>query len=177
MSLCNYGCTALSDQDLVLCNEYKKGGISAWAWINCGFTFTDITSQAEWTSGIAAGDIKVFKNVSAEIPYESPDFIESPVACQEDYRAGATHTAVITDANVTPTNALNYPKLNTAKGYPVFFSCEDNILYYQLDKLARFDSKLQVPKSNKELAMFQIDVAWRNAELLIADAPDGIFDE
>ena len=176
MSICDYGCGTLSAQELIVCNAYKHGGISGWAYVTCGTTFTDITAAAEWNSKISAGDVFVFKKVSAEIPLESPDFVASPVGCEEDIRAGATFSATIYDGNVTPTNALNYPALNDRKGYVVFFLCEDNLIYYQFDNTVRFDVKGPiVPRSNKELQNFQIDLAWRNAPLLIADAPDGIF--
>lgn len=176
MSLCNYGCAALTDQELISCNNWKKGGINAWAFIDCSFSFTDITAAAEWNSGINAGSIFIFKKVAAEIPLESPDFVPSPVGCEEDIRAGATFNATIYDSNVTPANALNYPALNERQGYVVFFNCEEELIYYQFTNTVRFDVKgPMIPRSNKEFQMFQIDLAWRNASLLISNAPDGIF--
>jgi hypothetical protein len=163
MAYLEYGCSALPDHELVLCGDYKRGGISAIGILEedafgSGGTFAtdaDFGVAAKYTAALAAGDLKIIKNVRGTVPDASPVDVDNPVGCgPQSLLAGFDFTATWMDANTTDGTIAFYSALNKRVTGLILYLCGSNEVMFITQPVNYVCLPVNVPASNKELQMF-----------------------
>ena len=54
----------LTPHELIACGNWKKGSINALAIIEDATLLVDYESAADWNAAIAAGDVKIIKQIN-----------------------------------------------------------------------------------------------------------------
>lgn len=163
MAYLEYGCSALPDHELVDCGNYKRGGISAIGILEedafgTGGTFAtaaDYSNGAKYATAIAAGDLKIIKNIRGTVPDASPVDVDNPVGCgPQSLLAGFDFTATWMDANTTDGAIDFYNALNKRVTGLILYLCGSNEVMVITLPVNYVCLPVNVPASNKELQMF-----------------------
>jgi hypothetical protein len=163
MAYLEYGCSALPDHELVDCGNYKRGGISAIGILEedafgTGGTFVtpaDYGNGAKYAAAIAAGDLKIIKNIRGTVPDASPVDVDNPVGCgPQSLLAGFDFTATWMDANTTDGSIDFYRALNKRVTGLILYLCGSGEVMVILQPVNYVCLPVNVPASNKELQMF-----------------------
>ena len=163
MAYLEYGCSALPDHELVDCGNYKRGGISAIGILEedafgTGGTFAtaaDYSNGAKYATAIAAGDLKIIKNIRGTVPDASPVDVDNPVGCgPQSLLAGFDFTATWMDANTTDGAIDFYNALNKRVTGLILYLCGSNEVMVITNPVNYVCLPVNVPASNKELQMF-----------------------
>lgn len=183
MSEVNYLCSDIGDHELVTCGDYKKGGISAIAFLERDHTITDFTNASSWTTNINSGKAHIIggQGFKAEYPDPSPVETENPSACgATNILDGFDHQLNFMDANVKSQNDTFWENVNMQIGYLVFFHCQDDLISVVDDiDCTWIVTPANAPYSNKERRRYQGKVTWfskPNVFPVLTTAPSGIFD-
>ena len=122
MAYFEYGCGTLPNHQLLACGVYDRGGISAIGILEADHTIVDYSNASQYTAAIAAGDLKVIKNIRGTVPDASPVEGDNPVGCGPDtILNGFNFTATWQDANTNSANVSFYSQLNTRTTELVLF--------------------------------------------------------
>lgn len=109
------------------CGINKIPGISAVAIIDKDHGFTDFSNAAQWTAQIAAGNVKIIKEIKATYVQASPVTAANPRA-----RGAANvlmkleHTLNVEDPNVDTNNDTFYETLNGRETYLAWYNFEED---------------------------------------------------
>jgi hypothetical protein len=159
---------------------YPKGGIGALGILKSGHTITDFSSQAQLQAAIDAGNLKIIKNIKAELPEPSPVEGENPLACgSETIVDGFDYTVEATDFNVNNINDEFYRKLNLSQfAGLILYMCEEEQLRV-VETGVNFNARLVIPRSNKEKQNYLVTAKWSQSVAdefpVLHEAPEGIF--
>lgn len=173
-------CADVPDHIELGCNEFSKGGISAVAVMKCDHSITDFTSPAQWNAAIAAGEVKIIKQIKATVPEASPVNGENPVPCgSETILDLLEQTITWKDFNVDALNDDFYQQLNLAKRSIAWYNCETekirvvdtcNVTFAALPAIS--------PESNREKQYYPVTGSWTSAPdefPVLYNAPAGVF--
>jgi hypothetical protein len=165
MAFCSYACTELPDHEIVVCGEYKLGGISAAAIIDCDADLSgaDFSDDNFWTDlGTAVKPIRQIKGTIA-----SPAAVEvpNPIACgPENILVGFNWTCTWQDANATGASSGSvytggntdfYCDLNTRTTYLALYLCgSDEVMLINFP--TNYRAALMVPDNDRALQMFEV---------------------
>ena len=153
----------MPDHELVDCGNYKRGGISAIGILEedafgTGATFAtaaDYSNGAKYATAIAAGDLKIIKNIRGTVPDASPVDVDNPVGCgPQSLLAGFDFTATWMDANTTDGAIDFYNALNKRVTGLILYLCGSNEVMVITLPVNYVCLPVNVPASNKELQMF-----------------------
>ena len=179
MSYVNYEPEELPAYEANEC-YYPKGGISKQAVLKEGHGITDFSDETQVNAAIAAGTFVVIEGLKSELPEPSVVEGESPVACgPETITDGYDYTLETMDFNVNEANDAFYAALNksTFSGL-VIYLCEQEKIRV-IEKKITFNSRLVIPRSNKEKQHYLITSKWyqdvNEPFPVLYDAPTGIF--
>lgn len=174
-------CAELPDHVTAGCNEFRKGGISAFAIMKQGHGITDFTSAAQWNAAIAAGDVNIIKNVKGIVPEATPVEGENPVPCgAETILDLLDQSATWKDFNVNSFNDSFYQSLNLASGRSIaFYYCEEEEIRVVDTGNVTFKAlPATSPESNREKQFYPVSASWTNKPdefPVLYNAPAGIF--
>jgi hypothetical protein len=159
---------------------YPKGGVGGAGIPKTGHGITDYSNATQVQAAIDAGDLKIIKNIKAELPEPSPVEGENPLACgSETITDGYDYTVEWTDFNVNPINDEFYRKLNLSQ-FPglVLYLCEEEQLRV-IEQMVSYSARLVIPRSNKEKQHYLVTAKWSQSVAdefpVLYEAPDGIF--
>ena len=81
MACVSYCDSSLLDHNLVNCNEYKLGGVSAILVGACGTELVNPEDEVEVQALIDAGTAKLIEDIRFALPAGSPVTVDSPIGC------------------------------------------------------------------------------------------------
>jgi hypothetical protein len=168
----------LQDHELIACGNWKKGSINAFAIIEDSTLIGVLGDPADWNAAIAAGDVKIVKQVKGEMP--EPSVIEgsNPVGGgRENITDGYSYTLEIQDYNVSTNNDTFYESLNNRVTQLAFYLPKSNEVMYVVDEVT-FNARPVVPMSSTEKQHYLITASWDASASefpLRSAAPAGIF--
>jgi len=173
-------CADVPDHIELGCNEFKKGGISAIAIMECAHTITDFTSASEWNAAIAAGTVKIIKQIKATVPDASPVNGENPVPCGSETILDLLEQSITwKDFNVHALNDDFYQQLNLAKRSIAWYYCESEEIRVVNDCNVTFAAlPATSPESNREKQFYNVTGSWTSAPdefPVLYTAPAGVF--
>lgn len=176
-ALCDYNCADLPEHEQVDCGEYLKGGINAFAYLECDHTITDFSDASQWVTNIAAGKAKIFGTIRGSFPEPAPVEGENPNACgAQTIVDNFDRTFDFKDYNVSDGNNSLYNAVNRRNGYLVTYHCEDGIISVVEASTTWTVNGPIFPENNREKAMYHGIVKWTNYDMpAIYTAPVGIF--
>jgi hypothetical protein len=160
---------------------YPKGGIGAVGILKADHGITNFADGTQLQTAIDAGNLKIIKNIKAELPAPSPIEGENPLACgSETIVDGFEYTATWTDFNVNVVNDESYRKLNISQfSGLILWLCQEDQLRV-VEKGVSFVGSLVIPKSNKEKQSYPVIAKWSQAVAdefpVLYEAPAGIFE-
>lgn len=163
MAYFEYGCSNLPEHELVVCGNYNRGGISAIGileedGITTAGQFVNpaaYSSSTAYTNAIAAGNLRIIKNIRGTVPDASPVDVDNPVGCgPQSLLAGFDFTATWMDANTTDGTIDFYNALNKRVTALILYLCGSNEVMVILQPVNYVCLPVNVPASNKELQMF-----------------------
>jgi hypothetical protein len=166
--------------DSNLCEVDKSAAISKVAYIKRGqTTITDFEDPTQWTAAIAAGDVRISGDLSADLPDGSPVTIDNKRACgSATVQVAVDYTVTIIDPNVSEENDTFYSGINGKSYDIVIFYCAEN----QVRLLPNGNVSARIPQSvgnQTETQHYNITVNFRykNTQFgTLYDAPAGIFE-
>lgn len=162
------------------CEINKDAAISAVGIVKKGQAIiTDYTDTAQWEAAISAGDARVVKGISMDIPDGSAITIDNKRACgSATVQVGVDYTGTIIDPNVSVENDDFWAGVN-GKSYDIvpFYCREDEIRV-----ITNGNISARMPQSvgnQNETQHYNVTINWRKSnsdfgELL--NAPAGIFE-
>jgi hypothetical protein len=159
---------------------YPKGGISALGVLKADHGITDFANATQVQDAIDAGNLKIIRNIKADLPEPSAVEGENPLACgSETIVDGYDYTVETTDFNVNPTNDEFYRKLNLSQFTGlILYMCEEEQVRV-IEQGVNFGARLVIPRSNKEKQHYLITAKWSQAVAeefpVLHEAPEGIF--
>jgi len=177
-TLCSF--EELSDHEKNNC-YYPKGGISAVGILKTGHGIVDFSNSTQVQAAVDAGTLKVILAVKAELPEPSVVEGENPVACgSETIVDGYDYTFEVQDFNVNAVNDEFYRLLNISQfSGIIFYMCEEEQIRV-VENAVSFNSRLVIPRSNKEKQNYLITAKWSQAVSesfpVLHEAPTGIFE-
>jgi hypothetical protein len=170
----------LPDHSTVACEEYFKGGISAYVIFDCGSEPEDPTNGEAIQELINQGKAKLVAGVKIELPEGSEVTVDNPVGCGfPSITLTADRVANLTDGNVTAENVDFYNALIGKKaGAILMYECDaDRVTFISPKGGIIFFGNRIAPPTNGELQTFTGQFRWREKTIAkIYDAPAGIFD-
>lgn len=177
-NLCDYNCATLPEHEQISCGQFRKGGLSAAAFVDCDANITDWSDETEWNAAIAAGKVRIIAPIRGSIPEPTPVEGENPNGC-----GSATildtfdRTVEIKDYNVNANNIDFYNQLNRTKKQVVLFAgCDGQDEITVIDSSVTFVAREVLPENNREKRMFMITGKWTEYDMpMIYTAPAGIF--
>ena len=86
MGCVSYCDSSLLDHNLVNCNDYKLGGVSAILVGACGTELVDPSDAVEVQALIDAGTAKIIEDIRFALPAGSPVTVDSPIGCGTSIR-------------------------------------------------------------------------------------------
>lgn len=159
---------------------YPKGGVGALGVLKSDHEITDFSNQAQLLAAIAAGTLKIIKNIKADLPEPAAVEGENPLACgSETITDGYDYTVEWTDFNINATNDEFYRKLNVSQfsGLILYF-CEEHTIRV-IEQTVSFNSRPVYPRSNKEKQHYLGTAKWSQsvaAEFpVLYEAPPAVF--
>ena len=100
MACVSYCDSSLLDHNLVNCNEYKLGGVSAIIVGACGTELVNPSDESAIETLLLAGTAKLIEDIRFALPAGSPVTVDSPIGCGTAIRINEDRTATLYDANV-----------------------------------------------------------------------------
>lgn len=174
----DYCNAALTDHELIECGNWKKGSINAYAIIESFDLIADPSDPSDWLAAIAAGDVKVVKQVKGEMPDPSVIEGENPIGGgRATVNDGHDYTLEIQDYNVSAANDTFYENVNprtTAIAVYLPKSNEIKVVYQEVN----FNARPVVPMASTEKQHYLVTASWEapNNEFPVRyPAPAGIF--
>jgi hypothetical protein len=168
----------LTPHELIACGNWKKGSINALAIIEDATLLVDYESAADWNAAIAAGDVKIIKQIKGELP--EPSVIEgsNPVGGgRENITDGYNYTLEVQDYNVSAANDTFYENLNPRIAAIAYFMPKTGEIGVVLQEVT-FNARPIVPMSSTEKQHYLLTSNWdapANEFPLRFTAPTGIF--
>ena len=95
MACVSYCDSSLLDHNLVNCNEYKLGGVSAIIVGACGTELAEPDNSTEVQALLAAGTAKLIEDIRFALPAGSPVTVDSPIGCGTSIRINEDRTATL----------------------------------------------------------------------------------
>jgi hypothetical protein len=178
MACVSYCDTSLLDHNLVNCNEYKLGGVSAIIIGACGTELVDPSDDVEIDALLSAGTAKLISDVRFALPAGSPITVDSPIGCGTAIRINEDRTATLYDANVTDENNAFYNELNNRRiAWILAYMCDSGkVLYITAPVGITTSASFILPEQNNELQRYEGTFSWRNKDIPFQyDAPPGVF--
>lgn len=175
---CDYNCTDLPAHEQIVCGAWKKGGISAVAYIDCTHTVTDWTNATQWQTNIDAGLIVIATPVKASIPEGAAVEGENPNGCGSATIVDTyDRTAEIKDFNVTSGNIDFYNSLNDRSMYmALYHGCDGEEEITVVESPVTFNARNVTPENNREKRVFMVTAKWTEKDMpQLYTAPTGIF--
>jgi hypothetical protein len=163
MACVSYCDSSLLDHNLVNCNEYKLGGVSAILVGACGTELVDPSDEVE---------------VQALMPAGSPVTVDSPIGCGTPIRINEDRTATLYDANVTDENNTFWNDVNNRRiAWVLAFMCDSGkVIYIDPPVGITTSANFILPEQNNELQRYEVTFSWRDKNIPAQyDAPAGIF--
>jgi hypothetical protein len=178
MACVSYCDVSLLEHDLVQCNEYKLGGVSAIIVGACGSELSDPSDATQIQSVIDSGLATLISDIRFSLPAGSPIIVDSPIGCGTSIRINEDRTATLYDANVTDNNSGFYNDLNERKiSWILAYLCDSNkVIYITANAGITTSVAFIIPEQNNELQRYEATFSWRNKNIPYQfDAPVGIF--
>lgn len=153
----------IPDHELIPCGGALRGGNSAFAFISTNHGFTDPSDPAEWEAQIAAGNVKIVKDVRGDVPAPSPVETDTFSACgPETSLDGYDRTMNFVSRHVTPSNIDFVNAINGQQGYFAYWNCDNKMLTIDLTTEATFRGHRINPASKKEKQRIEYTITWSN---------------
>lgn len=181
MSEVNYLCSDIGDHELVTCNQYPKGGISAIALLELDHTIADWSNATQWTTNRDNGKAHIIggQGFKAEYPDASPVEGENPSACGAATILDALdHVVNAEDYNVKAANDTFWENANGQIFNAALFHCVDETISVIEQQVTVVALPPNAPKSNREKRRYMIKLTWTSkpSEFPVQyTAPSGIF--
>jgi hypothetical protein len=178
MGCVSYCDTSLLEHDLVLCNEYKLGGVSAIIIGSCGTELADPSDSVEVDALLESGQAQMISDIRFSLPAGSPITVDSPIGCGTSIRINEDRTATLYDANVTDGNSTFYNDINQRKiAWILAYLCDSGKVIYITAPVGITTSvNFIIPEQNNELQRYEATFSWRNKYIPVQyDAPAGVF--
>lgn len=173
MALYYPGCaTSISDPQCSDCPTKELGDVRSVAFVKNTFSFTDITSTSEWTTGIEAGDIHVVPFTRGTV--EVAENMTEGFGDLDETLDGFTFTLTYTDPNYKGM----FPFYNTIKNSQRFY------VVYRTESLIHKSAvevvivpKAPVAAGKKTAVRWEVVVKWSQDDLIEPQTmPSGVFD-
>ena len=178
MACVSYCDVSLLEHDLVQCNEYKLGGVSAVIIGACGTELSNPSDAAQIESLLDSGLARLIQDIRFSLPAGSPITVDSPIGCGTSIRINEDRTATLYDANVTDNNSGFYNDINQRKiSWILAYLCDsDKVIYITANAGITTSVAFIIPEQNNELQRYEATFSWRNKSIPYQyDAPAGIF--
>lgn len=175
----SYSCfDNLPDYSENVCEINKLTGISAVAVIDNDYTFTDPTDAAEWQAAIAAGDVKIIKEIKATYPEAEAVTITNPRRGTPDILTKFNHTLSVMDANVSSDNDDFYERMNLIGKFTI------GIYYYEEDEIRMVEQPCRcvatpAKADENDVQQYVVTFNWQSAPNefpVLYTAPVGVFE-
>lgn len=145
------------------CNNFRKGGLSAVAFIKEGTSIASYTSLANWEAAIAAGNVCIIKQVKAMMPAPAPVKGDSVTGCGPSTIVdGHDYVLNIKDYNVDDSNDELIAKLNLGRYIVAYYFCEEKEIRVTQVFASVTAAGPEVPESNREKQKYNITAEWFN---------------
>lgn len=168
MAFCSYACGPLATHEIVQCGEYKLGGISAAAILNCDaddLDTADFSDDQTWTDWVNDDQAKPIRQIKGTIASPAAVEVPNPIACgPENILVGFNWTCTWQDANATGSesgsvytggNTDFYCDLNTRTTYLALYLCgSDEVMIVNFP--TNYRAALMVPDNDRALQMFEV---------------------
>lgn len=178
-----YGCEdTLGDHTLVLCDEYKPGGVVGAILLECGHSITDPSNPTQISAAIAAGEATLVENIKVGGGEPSPQEQDSPIAGGNPILTRYDHEYTYTDANVNAENVDFYNQVFSGRrfGGIVLHEKEAEQVTF-IDKEINFQGGLVKPEGTNEFQRFvgKFKYQTKPNEVIssIHEIPAGIFEQ
>ena len=156
----------------------RPGGIQKLAFVKCDYTFTDITSRAEWQAAITAGDVVLSGLILGQKPKGS--FTKKRIAsCQPEGVVGAEKTLTFQDYNtdtITPGGGCKaYEFWNTILAEPssyqfAYWTCDGYLYGLISDFQIEIDEVIEDNSTGS--IYFDGTISWNSVQMLCPSAVD-----
>ena len=131
MACVSYCDSSLLDHNLVNCNEYKLGGVSAIIVGACGTELAEPDNATEVQALLTAGTAKLIEDIRFALPAGSPVTVDSPIGCGTSIRINEDRTATLYDANVTDENNTFWNDVNNRRiAWILAYMCDSGKVIY-----------------------------------------------
>jgi hypothetical protein len=178
MGCVSYCDSSLLEHNLVDCNEYKLGGVSAIIVGACNTTLADPSDAAEVQAFLTTGDARLIEDIRFALPAGSPVTVDSPIGCGTPIRINEDRTATLYDANVTDENNLFWNDVNNRRvGWILAYMCDSGkVIFIDPPVGITTSANFILPEQNNELQRYEVTFSWRDKDIPTQyDAPAGIF--
>lgn len=178
MACVSYCDSSLFDHNLVNCNEYKLGGVSAILIGACGTELPDPENAEAVQDLIDAGTAKLIEDIRFALPAGSPVTVDSPIGCGVPIRINEDRTATLYDANVTDENNTFWNDVNNRRiAWILAYMCDSGkVIYINPPVGITTSANFILPEQNNELQRYEVTFSWRDKNIPTQyDAPAGIF--
>ena len=178
MACVSYCDSSLLDHNLVNCNEYKLGGVSAIIVGACGTELVNPSDEAAVDALLIAGTAKLIEDIRFALPAGSPVTVDSPIGCGTAIRINEDRTATLFDANVTDENNTFWNDVNNRRiAWILAYMCDSGkVIYINPPVGITTSANFILPEQNNELQRYEVTFSWRDKNIPEqCDAPAGIF--
>lgn len=174
MALYYPGCsTTIQDPVCSDCPDKELGDIRSLALVKEGFTFTDITDQSEWNTGIVAGDIYI-------IPYTRGGLEVAPNETEgygdvESEIEGYAYTLTAMEPNLNDVNFWN--TIKDRKDFRVVYRTETKV--WEATENASIAPTIPITSGDKKSrVVINVVFKWSQEDMIVPYAnPTGIFEQ
>jgi hypothetical protein len=178
MACVSYCDTSLLEHDLVICNEYKLGGVSAIIVGACGTELIDPSDAVEVDALLVSGEARLISDIRFALPAGSPITVDSPIGCGTSIRINEDRTATLYDANVTDGNNTFWNDVNNRRiSWILAYMCDSGkVIYITAPVGITTSANFILPEQNNELQRYEVTFSWRNKNIPEQyNAPAGVF--
>jgi hypothetical protein len=165
MACVSYCDTSLLEHDLVLCNEYKLGGVSAIIVGSCGTELVDPSDNVEVEALLNAGTARMISDIRFALPAGSPITVDSPIGCGTSIRINEDRTATSSGTMLTTAEYLGFLRI-CATAEKLFISLLQLVSLLQLTLFCL--SKITSSKDMRLLSLGETRTFLHNMTLLLA---------
>ena len=178
MACVSYCDTSLLEHNLVNCNEYKLGGVSAIIVGACGTDLVNPSDEAAIETLLLAGTARLIEDIRFALPAGSTVTVDSPIGCGTPIRINEDRTATLYDANVTDENNLFWNDVNNRRvAWILAYMCDSGkVIYIDPPQGLTTSANFILPEQNNELQRYEVTFSWRDKNIPAQyDAPAGVF--
>lgn len=154
------------------CETKESGDVRSFALVKKTFAFTDISSTAEWTTGINAEDIYTFpfsKGTVAAAENMEPGFGD-----QEETLSGYTYTATV-ETSTYKNDADFWNDIKNRNDFKLVYRTENYV--HETDVAVTIIPKADVKEGKRSRVNWMITFKWTQDNLVLPqDMPAGVFD-